>query len=107
MQLSPGREVLLHWWNVLVRAGHLGVGEQPGEWSPQPTLHCLAADSTSRRTGHPLWQLQLQTVTRSLRGWRGTRTHPQRLADLMPEANPRRATATRAKVTRRGGSGGS
>ena len=96
--------MVLHWWNVLVRAGPLGVGGS--RVSSHPTLHCLAACSASRGTGHPLQQLRLRTVTHVLRRWCGTRMHPQWPADLMPEANPRRATATRAKVTRWGGSGG-
>lgn len=95
--------MVFHWWNVLVRASPLGVGDS--RVSSHPTLHCLAACSESRRMEHPLWQLWLWTVTRGLRRWRGTRTHPQWPADLMPETNPRRATGTWAKVTRWGGSG--
>ena len=105
MQLSPGCEVVLHWWNVLVRAGPLGV--EGSRVSSHPTLHCLAACSASRRMGHPLQQLRLRMVTRVPRRWRGTRMHLQWPADLMPEANPQRATAARAKVTGWGGSGGS
>lgn len=94
--------MLFHLWNVLVRAGHLGVGAvQPG-WAVTTSLHCLAAYSPSRRTGHhPPGQLQLGMVTCSLRGWRGERTHPWPAAGLTLEASWRRATATWAKVTSR------